>query len=132
MIAIIDYEAGNSRSVKHATDALNINAELISDAQQIDNASKIILPGVGSADATISSLKNLKILDAIENAVLRKKVPFSFSPLSECKISFAPSKEITISGLILFPHIESKTSCCLALYAPAAELKISVSLGHFF
>ena len=48
MIAIVDYGAGNILSVKNALDYLGLSAELTSKAEDIRNADRIILPGVGA------------------------------------------------------------------------------------
>ena len=47
MIAIVDYGAGNISSVKKALEHLGARAEVTSDAQQIETAEKIVIPGVG-------------------------------------------------------------------------------------
>ena len=76
MITVIDYKAGNGPSVKNALDYLGIKAVLTADPQQILNADGIILPGVGSADATMESLAELNLLPILNEAVLEKKTPF--------------------------------------------------------
>ena len=48
MIAIVDYGAGNIFSVKNALDYLEMESELTSDPNRIQNADAIILPGVGA------------------------------------------------------------------------------------
>ena len=76
MIAVIDYKAGNGPSVKNALDYLEVPAVLTADAQEIAQASGIILPGVGSADATMESLRELGLIDLLNQKVLEDKVPF--------------------------------------------------------
>lgn len=48
MIAIIDYGIGNLRSVQKACEKIGFDAEIVREKQKIDNASHIILPGVGA------------------------------------------------------------------------------------
>ena len=48
MIAIIDYDAGNLKSVEKALLFLGEEAKITSDAEEILSADKIILPGVGA------------------------------------------------------------------------------------
>ena len=48
MIAIIDYDAGNIRSVEKACIALGKEAKVTSDPREILSASHVILPGVGA------------------------------------------------------------------------------------
>ena len=52
MIAIIDYGAGNLRSVKKAFDCLQQESQITGDPEQVAKASKIVLPGVGHFSST--------------------------------------------------------------------------------
>ena len=65
MIAVIDYDAGNAPSVIAALDHIGETAQLVSSAAELERASAIILPGVGSAGATMSSLAELGLIDAL-------------------------------------------------------------------
>ena len=76
MIGIIDYRAGNSPSVLSAMTKIGVNAALIKTADEIKRADGIILPGVGSADATMDSLDELGIVAALGEVVLESKKPF--------------------------------------------------------
>ena len=75
-IKIIDYKAGNAASVLHAVSHLGYHAELIRGPVGIDGATHIILPGVGSAGATMDSLREMEMLHPLEKAVLQNKVLF--------------------------------------------------------
>ena len=48
MITIIDYDAGNLRSVENALQFLGEEAKITRDSQEILKADKVILPGVGA------------------------------------------------------------------------------------
>ena len=98
IIAIIDYKAGNAPSVLHAVAQLGYNAVLAHNAHDIKNASHIILPGVGSAKATMESLRELGLMNALEEAVLRQKKFF----LGIC-----------VGLQILFDHSEEEDTDCL-------------------
>ncbi len=50
MIAIIDYDAGNIKSVEKALHYLGEETTVTSDPQTLLNADKVILPGVGALD----------------------------------------------------------------------------------
>jgi glutamine amidotransferase len=76
MIGVIDYRAGNSPSVANALLKLGVENSLISTAEEFELCDGIILPGVGSADATISSLDELGLLGRLKEAVLGEKKPF--------------------------------------------------------
>ena len=52
MIAIIDYQMGNLRSVQKAFEHVGHEATITSDPQALGQASRLVLPGVGAfADA---------------------------------------------------------------------------------
>lgn len=74
MIAIVDYGAGNLRSVQKAFDSLEQESVTTSDPGQVSRASKIVLPGVGHFAST-ASLSRLGLQEAIANAVERG-IPF--------------------------------------------------------
>jgi len=76
MIKIIDYKAGNAPSVLHAVTHLGYEAAYARQPLDIADATHIILPGVGSAKATMDSLREMELIDALENTVLHKKVWF--------------------------------------------------------
>ncbi len=76
MIGIIDYKAGNAPSVLNACLHKNIDASLVSTKDELEKCSKIILPGVGSAGATMDSLKELALIEPLTKAVLGEKKPF--------------------------------------------------------
>ena len=57
MTAIIDYDAGNIRSVTNALDRLGAGYVLTRDAATIIAADRVILPGVGNAAAAMASLR---------------------------------------------------------------------------
>ncbi len=57
MIAIIDYGAGNLQSVKKALDFIGAESEITMDKAKIENASHIILPGVGSFGDAMDSIR---------------------------------------------------------------------------
>jgi len=61
MIAIIEYNAGNSRSVQNALKRLNCEVEITSDAGRIREAEKVIFPGVGEARSAMHFLKEKEL-----------------------------------------------------------------------
>lgn len=66
-ITIIDYQAGNVQSVLFALKRLGINATLSDDPETIQNADKVIFPGVGEASTTMTYLKNKGLDKVIKN-----------------------------------------------------------------
>ena len=57
-IAIIDYGAGNTQSVKYALKRLGCKGILTSDKEIISSSDKVIFPGVGQASSAMKKLKS--------------------------------------------------------------------------
>lgn len=76
MIGVIDYKAGNAPSVFNALKKVGCDGVMIKCGDDFNGLDGIILPGVGSADATIESLKETGILSVLEKKVLEEKIPF--------------------------------------------------------
>jgi glutamine amidotransferase len=65
MITIVDYNAGNLRSVKRACDAVGLDAVFTADPATVRSASKIIFPGVGAAASAMQTLNESGLGDAL-------------------------------------------------------------------
>jgi glutamine amidotransferase len=65
MLAIVDYGAGNLRSVTNAITKLGYQARIISKPDEVPSAHDIILPGVGAAGDTMESLKTQGMVEPI-------------------------------------------------------------------
>ena len=76
MIAVIDYGAGNIRSVQNAFERLGESTVLTSDKDTILSADRIILPGVGAFGDAMKKLSRLELKPVIREAVLDRKIPF--------------------------------------------------------
>jgi len=74
-IAIINYGMGNLRSVQKAFERIGIQADIVSDPGHFQNASKIILPGVGHFGKGMKNLKESGMADAIKEEVIMKQKP---------------------------------------------------------
>ncbi len=72
MIAIIDYDAGNIRSVGNALQRLGAEYELTADPARILAADKVILPGVGNAAEAMAHLRERGLCELIRS--LRRPV----------------------------------------------------------
>ena len=75
MIAIIDYGAGNLKSVQKALTYLGEDSVITGDAADILAADKVILPGVGAFGDAMANLKRLG-LDEVIQEVTEKQIPF--------------------------------------------------------
>ena len=68
MVAIIDYGAGNLQSVKKALDFIGAKSIIASDENEINAASHIILPGVGSFGDAMHSIREKGLEDVIKKS----------------------------------------------------------------
>lgn len=75
MIAIIDYDAGNIKSVEKAIQFLGEEAVVTRDRETILNADGVILPGVGSFGDAMEKLRGFGLVEVI-HACVEKQVPF--------------------------------------------------------
>ena len=75
MIAIIDYDAGNVKSVEKALQYLGEDAVLTSDKELILGADGVILPGVGAFGDAMERLHSRGLADVIYE-VVKRKIPF--------------------------------------------------------
>lgn len=73
MIAIIDYDAGNIKSLQFALNKLKMESVLTKDPEIIKNSSSIILPGVGAFKDAIASLNELGMTEVIREEVMNGK-----------------------------------------------------------
>lgn len=98
MIAVIDYGMGNLRSVQKAFEKVGCDAVITNDLNTIDNASKLVLPGVGAFKDCMANLEGLGLADPIIRAIEKGK-PF----LGIClglQLLFEESEEFgTVKGL---------------------------------
>ena len=75
MIAIIDYDAGNIKSVEKALISLGQEVCVTRDTDEILQADKVILPGVGAFGDAMEKLHRYGLVDVIRK-VVEKKTPF--------------------------------------------------------
>lgn len=75
MIVIIDYGAGNLRSVVNALAKLGHETRITSSPDDVLNARMVILPGVGAAGDTIANLRKLGLVDPIRQFIAENR-PF--------------------------------------------------------
>jgi glutamine amidotransferase len=77
VIAIIDYGAGNLRSVANAIKKLGYHSRVTSDPGEVLDYAAVILPGVGAAADTMNSLEKLGMTDAIRQLIQRRRPLFA-------------------------------------------------------
>ncbi|MGN0496793.1 MAG: imidazole glycerol phosphate synthase subunit HisH [Lachnospiraceae bacterium] len=75
MIAILDYDAGNIKSVEKALTYLGQEAKITRDRDEIMASEKVILPGVGCFGDAMNKIREYKLQQVIYD-VVERKVPF--------------------------------------------------------
>ena len=75
MIAIIDYDAGNIKSVEKAFQALGQEVVITRDKNVILNADGVVLPGVGAFGDAMQKLHDYDLVETIHE-VVKKDIPF--------------------------------------------------------
>ena len=102
MIAIIDYDAGNIKSVEKACQYLGLDVCITKDREVLEKADKLILPGVGSFGDAMARIRAYGLEECIREAVAEGK-PF----LGIClglQLLFESSEETPgVRGLGLLP-----------------------------
>ena len=75
MIAIIDYDAGNIKSVEKALKLLGQDVVITRNPEEILSADKVILPGVGAFGDAMGKLHEYELVEVIKE-VVERKIPF--------------------------------------------------------
>ena len=101
VITIVDYDAGNIRSVKRACDAVGARSSLSRDPEEIRRAERIIFPGVGAAKSAMNSLVSSGLADGLRDA-FRKGTPI-FGICLGSQIILESSDEGDVACLGLLP-----------------------------
>jgi glutamine amidotransferase len=99
-IVIIDYGMGNIGSVQNMLKYLGTDSIVTSDKKEIENAEKLILPGVGHFKSAMDNINKLGIAELLKAEVLEKKKPI----LGIClgmQLMCSHSEEGDVSGLSL-------------------------------
>lgn len=98
MITIVNYGSGNILAIGNIYKRLGIPFQVVEDPAALRSATKIILPGVGAFDKTMSQLIESGLKDPLDDLALRKKIPV----LGICvgmQILANDSEEGTLPGL---------------------------------
>ena len=104
-VAIVDYDAGNLRSVQRACHKVGIDAFITADPEQIRNADKVVFPGVGSAVSAIDTLHHRGLFEALNEVFHCGK----------------PLLGICLGSQIILEHTEEGDKDCLALVNGVCE-----------
>ena len=109
MIAVINYGMGNVGSIVNMLKKVGAEAIITNKKEEIQNADKIILPGVGTFDSGMTNLHDFGLVDVIKKEVLENRKPFlgiclGMQLLGRC------SEEGKMEGLNLIPFESKKFS----------------------
>lgn len=102
MISILDYGAGNLRSVQNTLGEIGAEYELVHDAPALSRATKIILPGVGHFGQMMRALDAMQVRDALLERI-RAGVPFLGICLGLQALFESSEEAAQERGLGLFP-----------------------------
>ena len=75
MLAIVDYQMGNLRSVQKGFERVGADAVITSDPCAIAAADKVVLPGVGAFEDAIGELHRRDLVNPIKDVIAQEK-PF--------------------------------------------------------
>ncbi|RYE25900.1 MAG: imidazole glycerol phosphate synthase subunit HisH [Sphingobacteriales bacterium] len=75
MVTIIDYGMGNLGSVLNMFSYIKVPAQISSDIKTIEQAERILLPGVGAFDAAMQRIENSGLKEVLRHKALEQKVP---------------------------------------------------------
>ena len=75
MIGIINTNFGNINAIKNIYFDEGIDCKSVSNIGELDNVSKLIIPGIGNFDNVIENLKNHDLFNSINYLVTKKKIP---------------------------------------------------------
>lgn len=103
-VALIDYGAGNLRSVANALHALGVQPVMAASPENLSDATHLVLPGVGSFGDCMAQLEDRRLLSAIRDWVAAGK-PY-FGICLGYQILFDSSEETPgVAGLGIVPGV---------------------------
>ena len=98
-VVIVDYEAGNLRSVEQAVLSLKLEPEVTGDPERVRKAPRLIFPGVGAAGSAMTRLRSAGLDEA----------------LIEYCATGRPLLGICLGTQIIFDHSEEDDTACLGI-----------------
>ncbi|WP_088072255.1 imidazole glycerol phosphate synthase subunit HisH [Gottfriedia luciferensis] len=117
MNIIIDYGVGNLDSLKRAFEEIGLEVAISNDIKKVNQASSIILPGVGAFEAAMSELNRLNLTEIIQSKVkngtpilgicLGMQLLYEFSEENNGSkgLGLIPGKVMQIPNFVKVPHM---------------------------
>lgn len=100
MIAIIDYNAGNLKSVQNACAHLGAAAEITADKKVIRDAQRIIFPGVGRAAPAMRAFRERGFEDVLKESIAQGKPVLAICVGAQLILDYSEEDETRGLGLI--------------------------------
>jgi glutamine amidotransferase len=119
LVTIVDYGVGNLKSIANMFQRIGVPSRLVSRPEELSEATKILLPGVGAFDAGMSALHERGLVDALNERATLAKVPI----LGIClgmQLLAESSEEGELAGLGWIPGRSQR----LAFVPPTPPLKV--------
>lgn len=118
MIAIIDYEVGNLRSVQKAFEFIGCDAVVTSDLQTILNADGVVLPGVGAFADAMLSLEKAQMVDVVKRVIKDGKPFLGICLGMQLLFEYSDEGKQRTEGLGIFKGSVKQLSSDLGLKVP--------------
>ena len=75
MISVLDYGMGNIGSILNMFKWIGVESEVCDDLSSLENAQKLVLPGVGAFDHAMSRIRELGMFDILNQKALVEEIP---------------------------------------------------------
>lgn len=135
MISILDYGAGNLRSVQNTLDEIGAQYQLVHTAQELRCAAKIVLPGVGHFGQMMRALDEMQVREPLLEAI-HSGVPFLGICLGLQALFNSSEEAPGLTGLGIFPGVVQRFAIDARVphmgwnsLAPQRESKLLTNLG---
>ena len=102
MIAVLDYGAGNLRSVQNSLQAIDASFEIVRDAAGLKRGAKMLLPGVGNFGQMMRALDELDVREMLRERIA-EGVPFLGICLGLQALFERSAEAPDAAGLGIFP-----------------------------
>ena len=100
LVCIVDYNAGNLRSVQRACAAVGMQAEICADPERLRAADRVIFPGVGAAGSAMASLQERGLDQALLEVVAAGKPVLGICLGLQISLQYSEENDTQTLGLI--------------------------------
>lgn len=104
MISILNYGAGNLRSVENTLSAIGCPYEIVADVEKLNAATKVILPGVGHYGQIMRSLASSGLREQLIE-VIRRGTPFLGICIGMQSLFERSEEDAEVDGFGIFPGV---------------------------